>query len=229
MSMVASRIRLLAIISFLTILLLVFLKSNYDRKRSEAIAVGTWSVPDSITTHTKMVLHVFANHTYRQEGPDLLHAHTGTWSLSGLSKRKFYFNSIYHYSDQPTDMELKPDDEGRTMTDGFSTNPFTKLSDRPELAISDEERMILGPWASKVEPIHNYVEHAYFYSDHHFVIDTFDTGTWKLVSSQLKLEFEPVDGRPRTSNLRIINSDQLRYVLEGYSLYRQIAPTLSMR
>lgn len=191
--------------------------------------MGTWSVPDSSPTRTHMVLHVFANHTYRQEGPDLLDAHEGTWSLSGLRKRKVYFNSIYHYSDQVTDMELEPGNDGRTLSDGFSMKPFTKLSDRPELAISKEERMILGAWVSKVESKHNYVEHAYFYSDHHFVIDTFETGMWKLVDSKLKLEFDPVDGVSKSSTLKIENSDQLRYVLEGYSLYRQVAPTLPKR
>ena len=215
--------RILVVAIFVAFLVAILIKSSHDREKVEMFVVGSWShePPDMFEDH--LVIHIWPDHTYTQESPNYHDAKEGTWHISAFPMRsQLSLSSLHHFTDTSSDGDFEIDQSRRTMTDRYRSNQFKKLSQNPELPVSDAEKAILGAWDSSVEQVHNYVEHTFLFSDHSYEKVFESSGSWRLVGKQLTIEAtDKESGKSQESELSVdAAKGRLKYTSEGYSLHR---------
>jgi hypothetical protein len=221
--MALSRIRLLVVAFFVTALAATFIKSSLDRQKVERLVVGSWSLKPEGLFEEPLVIHLRSDHTYIQESTSDHDAKKGNWNISSFPTRiRLILSSFRLFSNFSSDGAFELDLTRRTMTDRSGVDHFEKISENPDLPLSDAEKAILGAWESSVEQVHNYAEHTFLFSDHQYVTEAESFGSWHLDGKQLS--FESIDGMTGgklRSNL-VVDSQKglLKYVKECYSLHR---------
>ncbi len=219
----SARAKWTILIGFIVLFVVVFAYSERDRRTRLHQVVGTWTHEGSNSINKPLVLHMFADHTYFQEGLSLEVAKRGTWSFSGFPDRGHVLLKGYiHGVDTHVEgiFTLDPIRKKLNGTRGYWE--FQKVSDEPELKMTDLERKLLGMWSGRAQNDTTPQQWLTLLSDHQFMIEYESVGKWHVSGQDLILEWSQEEtNRTQKSKLKIdLAHGRLTFDPENYSLFR---------
>ncbi|MEI8281476.1 MAG: hypothetical protein WCG75_03625 [Armatimonadota bacterium] len=219
----SARAKWTILIGFLVLFVVVFVYSERDRQTRLHQVVGTWIHQGTDITDEPLVLHIFADHTYLQEGLAEQFGNRGTWSFSNFPDRGHVILKGYvHVAESIGDAIFTLDPVRKALVKtGYSWN-FQKSSDETELKLTELERKLLGMWSGQDITNSESKQWLSLLSDHQFMIQYESVGHWHVTGENLILEWISDEShQTQTSKLKIdLAHGRLTFDPEGYSLVR---------
>jgi hypothetical protein len=163
------------------------------RPSLEKLVTGTWFNGGRLGFLDPVCLHIFANHTYTLESTNVLLAHSGTWSVSGLPGfGTLILGDWYHGSEVDIrDGNFSIDVAARTLTwPGIGLiQTYKKDSDISSFTETESERFVLGSWF-KPSPDEAKPAAIYFFtSDHRFASLQVGVGKWRVEGDRMLVDW----------------------------------------
>jgi hypothetical protein len=219
----SARAKWTILIGFLVLFVVVFAYSEVDRRKRLHQVLGTWIHPGTDITDEPLVLHIFADHTYIQEGLAEQFGNRGTWSFSNFPDRGHVILKGYvHFDATSGDAIFTLDPVRKALVKTGYSWRFQKASDETKLKLTEVEQNLLGMWSGQSHNDSTLKQWLFLLSDHQFMIQYESVGRWHVNGQDLILEWTSDENhQTQKSKLKIdLAHGRLTFDPEGYNLVR---------